>query len=74
MPGHEFQELRILEERARIGNDVSIELGNLIKSYNEAKKHAEDLLRQIEDKKRALKIRSYNLPVTVDEEEHKTPK
>jgi ArsR family transcriptional regulator len=74
LPGHEFQELRILEERARMGNDVSVELENLIKSYNEAKKLAENLLRQIEDKKRAIKIRSYNLPVRVDETEDKPPK
>jgi ArsR family transcriptional regulator len=74
LPGHEFQELRILEERARMGNDVSVELENLIKSYNEAKKLAENLLRQIEDKKRAIKIRSYNLPVRVDEAEDKPPK
>jgi ArsR family transcriptional regulator len=67
MPGHEFQELRILEERARMGKDVSIELENLIKSYDEAKKHAEVLLRQIDGKKRALKIRSLNLPVRIDE-------
>jgi ArsR family transcriptional regulator len=67
MPGHEFQELRILEERARMGKDVSIELENLIKSYNEAKKHAETLLRQIDGKKRALKIRSLNLPVRINE-------
>jgi len=74
LPGHEFQELRILEERARRGNDVSVELENLIKSYNEAKKHAEGLLKQIEDKKRALKIRSYNLPVRLDETEDIPPK
>jgi ArsR family transcriptional regulator len=66
MPGHEFQELRILEERARTGKDVSIELENLIKSYDKAKKHAEVLLRQIDGKKRALKIRSLNLPVQID--------
>ena len=67
MPGHEFQELRTLEERARTGNDVSIELENLIKSYDEAKKHAEILLRQIDGKKRALKIRTLNLPVRIDD-------
>jgi ArsR family transcriptional regulator len=50
-----------------MGKDVSIELENLIKSYNEAKKHAETLLRQIDGKKRALKIRSLNLPVRINE-------
>jgi ArsR family transcriptional regulator len=74
LPGHEFQELRILEERARMGNDVSIELENLIKSYDEAKKHAENLLRQIDGKKRALKIRSLNLPVRADEVDDNIPK
>jgi len=74
LPGHEFQELRILEERARMGNDVSVELENLIKSYDEAKELAENLLRQIDGKKRALKIRSLNLPVRADESDKNIPK
>ncbi len=68
-PGHEFQELQLLEERARLGEDVSSELETLIKDYDEAKKHAEILLRQVDERKRALKIRSLNLPVMFNEEE-----
>ena len=67
-PGHEFQELQILEERARLGEDVSSELENLIQNYDEAKKHAELLLRQVDERKRAIKIRSLNLPVMFGEE------
>jgi ArsR family transcriptional regulator len=67
VPGHEFQELQILEERARMGEDVSSELENLIGNYDEAKKHAELLLRKVDQRKRALKIRSLNLPVMFGE-------
>ncbi|MDD3754004.1 MAG: ArsR family transcriptional regulator [Methanobacterium sp.] len=68
-PGHEFQELQMLEERSRIGDDVSSELEELIRNYDEAKKHAEILLKQVNKRKRALKIRSLNLPVMFTEEE-----
>jgi len=68
LPGHEFQELQLLEERARMGEDVSSDLENLIGNYDEAKKHAELLLRQVDERKRALKIRSLNLPVMFGEE------
>jgi ArsR family transcriptional regulator len=67
-PGHEFQELQMLEERARMGEDVSSELENLIKNYDEAKKHAELLLKQVDARKRALKVRSLNLPVMFEDE------
>lgn len=73
-PGHEFQELQILEERARLGEDVSSELENLIGNYDEAKKLAEILLRQVDERKRALKIRSLNLPVMFDGEESQDEK
>ena len=59
----------MLEERARLGEDVSSELENLINNYDEAKKHAELLLKQVDERKRALKIRSLNLPVMFGEEE-----
>lgn len=36
-PGHEFQELQMLEEQSRIGDDVSSELEELIRNYDEAK-------------------------------------
>ena len=62
-PGHEFQELQMLEERSLRGEDVSDDLKNLIKNYDLAKKHAEDLLIDLEKRKRALEIRSMNLPV-----------
>ena len=68
-PGHEFQELEMLEEQSRIGDDVSSELEELIRNYDEAKKHAEILLKQVNERKRALKIRSLNLPVMFAEEE-----
>ncbi|HHY00301.1 MAG TPA: ArsR family transcriptional regulator [Methanothermobacter sp.] len=68
-PGHEFQELQMLEERSRIGDDVSSELEELIRNYDEAKKHAEILLKEVNQRKRALKIRSLNLPVMFAEEE-----
>lgn len=67
-PGHEFQELQLLEERARLGEDVSPELEQLIKNYDEARKHAENLLKQVDHRKRALKTRSLNLPVMFGEE------
>ncbi len=59
---------KILEERARMGEDVSSELENLIKNYDEAKKHAELLLKQVDARKRALKVRSLNLPVMFEDE------
>ena len=68
-PGHEFQELQILEERARLGEDVSSELENLIQNYDEDRKHAKILLRQVDERKRAIKIRSLNLPVMFGREE-----
>lgn len=68
-PGHEFQELQMLEEQARLGDDISSELEELIQNYDEAKKHAEILLKQVNERKRALKIRSLNLPVMFGEEE-----
>ena len=68
-PGHEFQELQMSEEQSRIGDDVSSELEELIRNYDEAKKHAEILLKQVNERKRALKIRSLNLPVMFAEEE-----
>jgi ArsR family transcriptional regulator len=67
MPGHEFQELRILEEKAIMGEDVSPELEELIKNYEEATKHAKNFLKQLDERKRALKIRSLNLPVTFEQ-------
>lgn len=73
-PGHEFQELQILEERARMGEDVSSELENLIQNYDEAKKLAEILLRQVDERKRAVKIRSLNLPVMFGGEESQDEK
>lgn len=63
VPGHEFQELQMLEERSLRGEDVSDDLKNLIENYDQAKEHAEDLLLDLEKRKRALKIRSINLPV-----------
>ena len=53
----------MLEERFLRGEDVSDDLKKLIKNYDQAKKHAEDLLMDLEKRKRALKIRSINLPV-----------
>ncbi|MDI3549993.1 MAG: ArsR family transcriptional regulator [Methanobacterium sp.] len=72
-PGHEFQELQILEERARMGEDISSELENLIEKYDEAKKHAEFLLEQVNARKRALKVRSLNLPVMFEDESSDEP-
>jgi ArsR family transcriptional regulator len=72
-PGHEFQELQIFEERARMGEDISSELENLIEKYDEAKKHAEFLLEQVNARKRALKVRSLNLPVMFEDESSDEP-
>ena len=66
VPGHEFQELQKIEEKARMGEEVSDELGNLIKEYEKAMKHAKNLLKQLDERKRALKKRSMNLPVITD--------
>jgi ArsR family transcriptional regulator len=63
LPGHEFQELQKLEERFRMGEEVSDELESLIENYDEAIKHAKSLLKQLDERKRALKKRSLNLPV-----------
>jgi ArsR family transcriptional regulator len=68
-PGHEFQELQILEERARMGEDVSSELEQLIQNYDKAKEHTQILLKQVNERKRALKVRSLNLPVMFGEKE-----
>jgi ArsR family transcriptional regulator len=67
LPGHEFQELQRLEDRARMGEEVSEEVENLIKNYEEAIKHAKNLLIQLDKRKRALKKRSLNLPVKADD-------
>jgi ArsR family transcriptional regulator len=67
VPGHEFQELQKIEEKARMGEEVSDELGNLIKEYEKAMKHAKNLLKQLDERKRALKKRSMNLPVITDD-------
>ncbi len=66
-PKHEFQELHILEDRARLGEDVTDELEDLIDNYNQALNHAKTLLKELNDKKRALKLRSLNLPVIFEE-------
>jgi ArsR family transcriptional regulator len=63
LPGHQFQELQRLEERARMGEEVTSELENLIESYDKAMEHAKNLLKQLNERKRALKKRSLNLPV-----------
>ena len=63
VPGHQFQELQSLEERHRMGEEVGNELESLIKEYNHAMAHAENLLKQINEKKKALKKRTLNLPV-----------
>ncbi|MDP3066013.1 MAG: ArsR family transcriptional regulator [Methanobacteriaceae archaeon] len=65
VPGHEFQELQMLEERALRGEDVSEDLQNLVQDYDKAKKHAENLLNDLGKRKRALKIRALNLPVKI---------
>jgi ArsR family transcriptional regulator len=66
VPGHEFQELQKIEEKARMGEEVSDELENLIKDYETAMGHAKNLLKQLNERKRALKKRSMNLPVITD--------
>lgn len=68
VPGHEFQELQRLEERSRMGEEVSGELKDLIENYDEAIKHAKDLLKELDKRKSALKKRSVNLPVIADDE------
>ena len=68
VPGHQFQELQRLEERARMGEDVTDELENLIENYDEALKHAKSLLKGLDERKRALRKRSLNLPVLADDE------
>ncbi|OPY22648.1 MAG: Bacterial regulatory protein, arsR family [Methanobacterium sp. PtaU1.Bin242] len=68
VPGHQFQELQRLEERARMGDEVTDELENLIEDYDMAIKHAKALLKQLDERKRALKKRSLNLPVIADDE------
>lgn len=68
VPGHQFQELQSLEERARMGEEVEDELENLIEEYNQATAHAEDLLKQINERKKALKKRTLNLPVVAPDE------
>ncbi len=67
VPGHEFQELQKLEEKARMGEEVSNELENLIKDYEKAMELAKILLKQLDERKRALKKRSVNLPVLTDD-------
>lgn len=67
LPGHEFQELQRLEDRARMGEEVSEEVENLIKNYEKAIKLAQDLLIHLDKRKRALRKRSINLPVRADE-------
>ena len=67
VPGHEFQELQQLEEKARMGDEVTGELENLIKNYEQAMQHAKNLLKEINERKRALKKRSLNLPVISDD-------
>ncbi len=66
VPGHEFQELQKIEEKARMGEEVSDELENLIKDYEKAMELAKNLLKQLNERKRALKKRSMNLPVITD--------
>lgn len=68
VPGHQFQELQRLEERSRMGEEVEDELISLIDEYNQAMGHAKDLLKKINQRKKALKKRSFNLPVLVEEE------
>ena len=68
VPGHQFQELQRLEERARMGEDVADELEDLIENYDEALRHAKSLLKELDERKRALKKRSFNLPVVTDDE------
>ena len=67
VPGHEFQELQKIEEKARMGEEVSDELENLIKDYEKAMGLAKNLLKQLNERKRALKKRSMILPVITDD-------
>lgn len=66
-PGHQFQELQKLEERARMGEEVEDELQNLIDEYHQAIDHANDLLKRLKERKKAIKKRSINLPVVADD-------
>ena len=68
VPGHQFQELQRLEERARMGEEVEAELENLINEYEQATAHAKHLLKQVNERKKALRKRSLNLPVIADDE------
>jgi ArsR family transcriptional regulator len=68
VPGHQSQELQRLEERSRMGEEVQNELENLIEDYDKAMNHAKNLLKQANERKRALKKRSLNLPVVADDE------
>ncbi|MDD1774687.1 MAG: ArsR family transcriptional regulator [Methanobacterium sp.] len=67
VPGHQFQELQRLEERSRMGEEVELELENLIEEYDKATAHAKELLKKINERKKALKKRTLNLPVIADE-------
>jgi ArsR family transcriptional regulator len=67
VPGHQFQELQRLEERSRMGEEVELELENLIEEYDKATAHAKELLKKINERKNALKKRTLNLPVIADE-------
>jgi ArsR family transcriptional regulator len=51
-----------------MGEEVEDELENLIEEYNQATAHAEDLLKQINERKKALKKRTLNLPVVAPDE------
>lgn len=68
VPGHQFQELQKLEEKARLGEAVEDELENLIEDYDNAMKHAQNVLKQLKERKRAIKKRSLNLPVIADDD------
>jgi len=68
VPGHQFQELQRLEERARMGEPVEDELESLITEYEIATAHAKNLLKQMNERKKALRKRSLNLPVIADDE------
>lgn len=69
VPGHQFQELQRLEERARMGEAVEDEIENLIDEYEQAMEHAKELLKRLKERKKALKKRTLNLPVLADDEE-----
>ncbi len=68
VPGHEFQELQKIEEKSRMGEEVSDELENLIKDYENAMAHAKNLLKQLNARKMALQKRSLKLPVLADDQ------